>query len=111
MIQKEWIRHGECNQCGDCCRHATTLITIQMPMKDEDYARVRFGKPNAQGLYTIRGPVMMPCPKLEGNLCIIHDHKPQYCQDAPLVPSDVEGTRCSFWFESTITGEIRRFNV
>ena len=23
----DWIRRGECNMCGDCCRHATNLGT------------------------------------------------------------------------------------
>lgn len=109
-MANDWIRHGECNQCGDCCRQATNLIQVQVPIADEAYGRIRYGEPSQVGglsLFTIRGPVLMPCPKLEGDRCSMHDTKPQYCVDNPSRPEDIEGTRCSYWFVHRETGEVR----
>jgi Fe-S-cluster containining protein len=108
-MEREWIRHGECNQCGDCCRHASNAITLFVPIADREYARVRFGEPVAPpDLYQLVGPILMPCPKLDGDRCGIHDTKPTFCTEAPFKPEDVEGTRCSYWFEHRETGEIVR---
>lgn len=110
----EWIRHGECNQCGDCCRQATNSLSLLVPIADEAYGRVRYGAPVAPSpghdgplLFHIRGPLLMPCPQLDGDRCAIHETKPQYCIDNPSSPEDVEGTRCSYWFEDRETGELR----
>ena len=110
----DWIRHGECNQCGDCCRQATNSLSLLVPIADEAYGRVRYGAPVPQPpghagppLFHIRGPLLMPCPKLDGDRCSIHETKPQYCIDNPSSPEDVEGTRCSYWFEDRETGELR----
>jgi|CXWL01.1.fsa_nt_gi Fe-S-cluster containining protein len=108
----EWIRYGECNQCGDCCRQATNLIQIVTPIQDEPYGRARYGEPvgyapGPMPLFAIRGPILMPCPKIDGDRCSIHAAKPQTCQDSPLTPADIEGTRCSYWFVHRDTGEVR----
>ncbi len=108
----DWTRMGECNECGDCCRHGTNPIELILPDADEAYGRVRFGDPvgthNGQSLFRIRGPVLMPCPMLDGNRCSIHATKPQFCRDTPKIPEDIEGlTNCSFYFFNHTTGEVR----
>lgn len=110
----DWIRKGECNMCGDCCRHATNLVSLLIPLKDEAFGRTRFGEPHHQfrgpdgeKVFQVRGPVLLPCPKLDGDKCSIHETKPQYCIDNPAAPEDIEGTRCSYWFEHRETGELR----
>jgi Fe-S-cluster containining protein len=111
----DWIRHGECNACGDCCRQATNCLTLLVPIADEAYGRIRYGEPHAQFLgndgsrvFQIRGPVYLPCPKLEGDRCGVHESKPQYCRDMPAGPEDIEGlSRCSYWFVHRETGEVR----
>lgn len=111
----DWIRQGECNQCGDCCRQATNCISLLVPIQDEAYGRVRYGEPQTKfvdksgfPVFHIRGPVYLPCPKLDGDRCGIHETKPQYCKDTPLTPEDIEGLpRCSFTFVHRETGEVR----
>ena len=109
----DWIRHGECNACGDCCRQATNLIQIVVPIADEAYGRVRYGDPvgmvpgSSVPVFAIRGPLLMPCPKLNGDRCSVHETKPQTCADSPLTPDDIEGTRCSYWFVHRQTGAVR----
>jgi|CXWL01.1.fsa_nt_gi Fe-S-cluster containining protein len=111
----DWIRQGECNQCGDCCRQATNLITIGVPLADEAYGRVRFGEPIGRveqlggiPVFQIRGPLLMACPKLDGDRCGLQAEKPQTCSDSPLTPADIDGLpRCSYWFVHRETGEIR----
>ena len=115
VSESDWIRQGECNQCGDCCRQATNLITVGVPIADEAYGRVRYGEPTGHieqlggiPVFQIRGPVLMPCPKLNGDRCSINDTKPDYCRDKPSLPEDIDGlTRCSYWFVHRETGEVR----
>jgi Fe-S-cluster containining protein len=111
----DWIRQGECNQCGDCCRQATNLITVSVPIPDEAYGRVRYGEPVGRvqqlggvPVFHIRGPVLLPCPKLDGDRCGIHETKPEYCRITPCAPEDIEGLpKCSYWFVHRDTGEIK----
>ncbi|MGL4296285.1 MAG: YkgJ family cysteine cluster protein [Aestuariivirga sp.] len=111
----DWIMQGECNQCGDCCRQATNLITIGVTIADEAYGRVRFGEPIGQvnGLggvrvFQIRGPLLQTCPQLDGDRCAIHDTKPDHCKTKPSLPEDIEGLpRCSYYFVHRETGDVR----
>lgn len=111
----DWIRHGECNQCGDCCRQATNCVSLLVPIADEAYGRVRFGAPTSRAasvsgvpIFEIRGPLLLPCPQLDGDRCAIHDTKPTYCRETPCAPDDIDGLpRCSYWFVHRQTGEIR----
>lgn len=113
--QPDWIRQGECNACGDCCRQATNLIQVDVPIPDEAYGRVRYGEPvsrlaelGGMPVFRIVGPVLLPCPQLDGDRCQIHETKPQYCRDTPATPDDIEGLpRCSYYFVHRETGEIR----
>ena len=112
-ISSDWIRHGECNQCGDCCRQATNPVSLLVPIEDEAYGRVRYGEPVLRSgagppVFQIRGPVVLPCPQLDGDRCGLQATKPQYCQDTPLTPDDIEQLpRCSYYFVHRQTGEIR----
>jgi len=59
-------------------------------------------------MFTVRGPILMPCPKLDGDRCSIYETRPQSCQDSPRSPKDIEGLpRCSYVFINSITGEVR----
>lgn len=110
-----WVRQGECIACGDCCRQATNCAELLLPIKDEAYGRVRFGAPVpafigkvAEPVFLIRAPMWLPCPKLEGDLCSIHESKPNYCKITPCAPEDIEGLpRCSYWFVNQETGEVK----
>lgn len=111
----DWIRRGEFNQCGDCCRQAMNCVSLLIPIKDEQYGRVRFGAPHPQfrgpddsPVFHVRGPIALACPEQVGDQCRLHETKPQYCQDTPITPDDIEGLpRCSYWFVHRETGEIR----
>jgi len=114
-FMSDWIRHGECNQCGDCCRQATNPVEVLVPL-EASYGRVRFGEPvrltmengTPVTLFRIRGPILNPCPELRGNLCGIQASKPMACVVFPTEPLQIEGTRCSYWFEHRQTGAIKR---
>lgn len=122
-METDWIRKGECNECGECCRQATNCVDVLIPIQrvNEAYGRVRFGEPilpvvhgirrqeteQTALLFRARGPVVMPCPKLDGDRCTIQDTKPQYCHEWPYQPDDVEALKCSYWFVNEKTGEIR----
>lgn len=109
----DWTRHGECNGCGDCCRQATNCVTMLIPIEDAEYGLLRYGEPrgfqaDGKSVFLIHGPLLMPCPKLDGDTCTIHETKPQTCKESPCAPEDIEGlTRCSYWFVHRITGEIK----
>ena len=127
-MDKEWERKGECNQCGECCRQATNCVDVLIPIhpKDEAFGRVRFGDPivprlhganrlpPAEGsaiamlMFRARGPVVHPCPKLDGDRCTIEAQKPEYCREFPVNPEDIDGLgKCSYWFVNQNTGEIK----
>lgn len=107
-----WQRLGECNGCGDCCRQGTSPVEITFPETDEAYGRVRFGEPvgwdGGLPIFRVRGPILSPCPMLDGDRCTIHETKPQTCRDTPTRPEELEGlARCSFMFFNSETGEVR----
>lgn len=107
----DWTRHGECNQCGDCCRQATNCVSMLVGIDDQEYGRVRYGEPRMVGrlpMFHVRGPILAPCPKLDGDRCTINETKPEYCRETPCAPEDIEGLpRCSYWFVHKQTGEIK----
>ena len=114
--RSQWVRHGDCNSCGDCCRQATTPVQILVQIDDGAYGRARYGEPTVtqvgdgftQEYFAIRGPILMPCPQQVGDLCGIHDTKPYTCSDLPRDPEELEGLpRCSYFFVNQLTGEIR----
>jgi len=112
MMMTDWIRQGECNGCGDCCRQATNPIEVHHLESDEAYGRARFGEPvgRHQGLpvFVIRGVIASVCPQLKGDHCGIQHDKPQKCIDYPLTPEDIAGLpRCSYTFQHRTTGELR----
>jgi Fe-S-cluster containining protein len=107
-----WVRQGECNECGDCCRQSTSPVEAVFQETDEAYGRIRFGEPIIQrpGLmvFRARGPILSPCPMLDGDRCSIHATRPATCRDSPKTPAELEGLpRCSYTFINAETGEAR----
>lgn len=103
-----WVRKGECNGCGFCCR-TIALVQLEFPnlLSDPEFLKVRGIAPN--GVKTLH--VIDPCSQLsEDNKCNIYEDRPKTCVDFPSEPDLVVDTPCSYWFENTETGEIVRGN-
>lgn len=71
-----WVRHGECNRCGDCCKAP------------------HFEDKGGGDCKWLR----------DGNVCSVHKTQNEFwnnvCTHWPRHPSEIEKlTRCSYWFE------------
>lgn len=106
-MSPNWVRKGECNMCGWCCKFTFDPVAIFVPTPTEemkDFLKVRgfqaFKSRGEEGLGQY-GAVYLPCPKLKDNKCSIHETRPQMCRDFPLRPSQVVNTPCSYWFEDS----------
>jgi len=103
-------RRGECNNCGWCCQFIMVqrvTKNLKLPNGDIDTDLKRF--------FEMRGGVLgedgkmrwvmhafVPCVKHdnESKRCTVYADRPPICRDAPLFPEIVEGTPCSYWFET-----------
>jgi Fe-S-cluster containining protein len=104
-----WIRHGECNGCGACCRTLVQHIEVRVPVPPlgADYQAARGFAIAADGTALLRGMLVSPCPQLTlENRCRLHpvwngaeSVKPQHCQDYPTAPEQITAYPCSYWFE------------
>lgn len=105
MLAIEYERHGECNQCGECCKAKITFkgkrcggdgtdeIGAWSEINDENENRLFF-KPFKFELdeYT--------CPKYKNYKCSIYDNREEICITWPLSPRDViMMPSCSYWFD------------
>jgi len=78
--KKQYIRHGECTACGECCKHLHP---------DEDWS---------PGMTGTRCNALQ-----EDNLCSLHPDKPAPCLEWPATPNDLiyqkVKDKCTYWFE------------
>lgn len=78
-----WIRLGECNQCGDCCKSETVEARIE--------------KYKEMGLEFDYHPCDKQDP--ETGLCTIYGNRPKHCRDFPVDPIDLACLpRCGYYF-------------
>lgn len=105
MPENKWVRHGECDACGQCCilLAMVKLDFADLAKRDPHFAEVRGIKPD--GTKVVR--VDDPCSKLdqETNLCTIYEERPETCRKFPSEPDLVMGLSCTYWFENEETGE------
>ena len=97
-----WVRHGDCNGCGACCRVLLHPLTVRVrpPLDDPHYLQVR-GVTVVDGWAMLTGSLVAPCPELTTEQrCALHgtDAKPRYCQDYPTAPEQIAAFPCSYWF-------------
>lgn len=99
-----WERHGECNQCGDCCRFVAREALVRDPSRVSDpafyeargFQRMTLGE---KKVLVLLANLVAPCQYLvDGNQCGVYEDRPRTCRDFPQVPLDIVGTRCSYWF-------------
>lgn len=102
MKEKQYIRKGECKQCGKCCKIFASLLG-----NDEASKHVKFTHPkriinvDGQFIYVIEDP----CYFLdkETNLCSINGTKPKLCRIEPSHPKKAiyqhVKSVCGFYFE------------
>lgn len=100
-----WVRKGECNHCGWCCIFSFDPVGVFFADKDKkrnELLQVRGFRPaeneGEQG-YMAYGDVYLPCPQHIDNKCAIYEKRPELCRTFPLLPTQVVGTPCSYWFE------------
>ncbi len=99
-----WTRHGDCNGCGFCCTAFARQPIVRDPAKVADPA---FYKARGFTPITVDGAekivlfawLQAECPEHVDSACRIYDDRPQTCRAFPVVPSDIAGTPCSYWFE------------
>lgn len=97
-----WVKKGECDGCGYCCKAITHPIEIDFSGNDPDWLKAR-GIPK-DGIKWLA--VIDPCPQLtEENRCTIYEDRPNQCKDFPTDPSQLERIPCTYWFENVVTGE------
>lgn len=106
-----------CNQCGDCCRLATSeysynqlkqramrgdkfsadFISVFVPYESEEEAK----KVNPEFFELLNQLVedkiyYYYCPKLKDNLCSDYENRPSICKDFPHNPLKLLPSKCSF---------------
>ncbi len=109
-----WVRHGECDGCGDCCTYvATHQVVLVQPSREpvaSDYAyfKVRGFTVNMfEDCASKYVDFYAPCPEhdAENKRCHIHERKPESCVAFPTHPDHITHTSCSYWFERWIAGK------
>lgn len=111
-------RKGECNNCGWCCQFEGVYRNIAQtpdgsPLSESDrrFYAMRGGVTHDGGK-TIRYLVhaFMPCDAhdQEAKTCTVYEDRPTICRNFPASPEQVEGSPCSYWFETVVDGEIVR---
>ena len=96
-----WVRHGECDSCGFCCR-AISMVQVDFESDDPDFLAVRRIPPDGRKVL----PIWDPCQHLtDAGRCGIYPQRPRTCREWPTTPLDVQDAPCTYWFENTETGE------
>lgn len=109
MMNRRWIRTGECNQCGKCCETVNITVVRDLTLRQhgnreelERYLSFRgikvAGEDVEQNLlfYTMD----IPCSQLNPDKsCKLHNapEKPFICLRYPLAKDDIE--ECSYSFK------------
>jgi Fe-S-cluster containining protein len=83
-----------CNQCGKCCRFFQLNIpkgagipALQFSAEFDEFLGVRGSWRTVKSIKVLDSTedlslrICEPCIHLEGNLCGIHDTKPEYCRE------------------------------
>lgn len=82
------VRKFHCQMCGSCCRGGTGFKTLHL--FPHDIVRLSeglgIGKRRVKEHTVVIGGqrhIPLPCPFLDGDLCGVHDHRPEACRDYP----------------------------
>ena len=102
-----WVRKGDCNFCGYCCRFPFDPITLFFPKgnpKLEAFLKVRgFISATSDGEHgqVSHALAYQHCPFHVDEKCALwgKPERPEMCHDFPEKPSQVLHTPCSYWFE------------
>ena len=81
----------DCTTCGNCCRSLDVYLTPNdaarlanaLNCADDYIEHTRAQSEGEWGMLRER-----PCAFLNGNLCILYDHRPQSCRDYPAFTPD-----------------------
>ena len=110
----EWVRHGDCSNCGYCCIFLGSLVlTLGLDKPDLEFMNVReisshTDPTTGETIAYKKINLHAPCPAFSGVVdepgCTIYKHRPKTCRDFPLTPTEIIDTPCSYWFEMEDTG-------
>jgi len=105
----DWVRHGECNHCGDCCANllaGAILIPVEhlaVPaVQQEDYFHVRqipLVQLDGKNYRQYSGNLINPCQYHRESQCIVYETRPGWCRDFPTRPDQIKEMLCSYWFQ------------
>lgn len=107
---RKWVRHGDCNHCGWCCKFSFDPVMMFFPNPDErraEFLKVRGFWEASEGRdkgLAAWGQVYLRCQyHTDDNKCVIFDkpERPRMCHDFPETPQQVKNTPCSYWFEDS----------
>ena len=94
------IKNFKCTKCGNCCR---TVKSFNGKATDKDFERWRENKRDDILEWVVRdrfwfypgtNELAKKCPWIKGNLCGIHDVKPDWCRDFPMTPQIAILNKC-----------------
>jgi Fe-S-cluster containining protein len=77
---------GSCKKCGGCCRFFVLSVPKRLYGKKDIIRWLEFhGVKKIAPIVKeeLRLVIPLPCLKLNGNLCLIHDRRPRMCRDFP----------------------------
>ena len=98
-----WTRHGECNHCGWCCEVLAREFVVRSPVDSYwvEFYKARGFKKVSAGDFVGRFAVLTaPCPEHINDRCALEERKPRRCKEFPVVPAEIIGSPCSYWFEN-----------
>ena len=85
--KRKYFRVGKCLRCGKCCRNIGILLEGKKIKKMEQFEELVKKEPEykifkAHGKAQ-DGTIIFSCTKQNGNLCSMHDKRPEICRDYP----------------------------
>lgn len=94
IIRFKYIRHGYCNNCGDCCRPEFRA------------ARIAYYNASGIGYRLVHGEAGCPDFDSETGRCKDYARRPRECMRFPRIPIDIIALpQCSYYF-LTETNEV-----
>src|SRR3990167_5015063 len=99
-------RHGECNHCTWCCQfiviERVTIAPSKLTPDEINFYQLRGGQLGADGHLRVVQHAFVPFSLHDraAGRCTSYAPRPQVCSPFPTLPEQIEGTPCSYWFET-----------
>ena len=85
--KRSYLRAGKCLRCGKCCRSISILLNGEKISDLKEFETLKAQEPEYEIFQPCGtsedGIIIFRCLKQRGNLCSIHNNRPEICRDYP----------------------------